>query len=342
MPLQKLENALKKQSGTWIAITFLVLACLTSWWSLHEIRQQALKAAADSLQAVNRSVATYLTRQSHEMSAAAASIVVNMPYAELLQRALQPEATRADRFALLQVMAPWFVSNGYRDFYLLHANGEIVAGMREGDVGAKIPKELKQTLKQVSHGEPLLSHPIEVNGKPQVWLMIPLPHAQGVVGSILAVVLHPDLHLGEMMDVGVRFGESSETYLVDRSGYLLSRSRFEAQLRRMGLLADGQSSVLHIRSENPDTHQQTEAFEHALQNPDGQNTEGYLDYRGERVIGVWQWSKTLDAAVISEVNLDEALAGFYYTRNLLVLLLAGLLLAGFVIAHRYAHYRREL
>lgn len=74
----------------------------------------------------------------------------------------------------------------------------------------------------------------------------------------------------------------------------------------------------------------------------GGDAEGYVGYLGAMVVGVWQWDRLHDAAIVTEVNMEEAQGGYQRTRNLLLLLLTALLFSGGLVARSYVAYRRRL
>ena len=126
------------------------------------------------------------------------------------------------------------------------------------------------------------------------------------------------------------------------NGVMLSSSRFEDQLRRIGLLAEDQTSALNIeirdpggnmvegyrpaieRSQQPLTQMvaRTLALRQQMEktgirqghSPVESNIEGYRDYRGVPVFGAWLWNADLDIGLAVEVDVDEALSHYYRTR----------------------------
>jgi len=128
----------------------------------------------------------------------------------------------------------------------------------------------------------------------------------------------------------------------------------EHELRSAGLLNATESSVLTIRVADPGDRLEkglkghseqwplTFAAADLLQHPDGANMQGYRDYRGIQVFGVWQWDSILDLGVITEIDADEALSEFYHIRNLLLALLFGLIILGLLLVRSYGHYRRRI
>ena len=65
----------------------------------------------------------------------------------------------------------------------------------------------------------------------------PIRDAGGTVRGAVAFLLNPELEFSRILSVA-RPGSSGETYAFDADGLLLSQSRFEAQLKTLGLLQD--------------------------------------------------------------------------------------------------------
>jgi hypothetical protein len=79
----------------------------------------------------------------------------------------------------------------------------------------------------------------------------PIRSDSGLVEGALALIINPDQEFTRMLSVA-RTGESGETYAFDQHGLLPSRSRFDDQLHRLGLLDHtNRSSALNFRLHNP-------------------------------------------------------------------------------------------
>ena len=119
-----------------------------------------------------------------------------------------------------------------------------------------------------------------------------------------------------------RPGESGETYAFDQTGLLISRSRFDDQLRQLGLLdKTNASSALNLRLRDPggdltkgykteNTNSATESLTRfvaeAIDGDDGVEVIPSRDYRGVPVIGAWRWLPQLGIGVVTQVDAGEA------------------------------------
>jgi len=340
--------------GWLLAGGFLLLASLFSWLSLNEIKQNMLISVESELWALNHWTASDLSDQENEMFNEVTSLVDGHHLRQAMTRELSGQGNAESRFALRRSLAPWFLSHEYSDFYLFDQNSRIVAGMRENELGESVPQMVKHGLIAVLAGSLKLSHPFVVDDRLSMWVMVPVADDRGEIAGVFALAMASSRHFSSTT-IKSRSGKSSETYLINRQGLLLSQTRFESGLHRLGLLQDGQSSVLHLRAADPGRlladvvvkgeaqgWPLTVAAADLLKHPDGTNLQGYRDYRGVQVFGVWQWNRTLDLGIISEIDADEALAEYYNIRNLLIALLTGLILIGLLLSFAYSNYRRRL
>lgn len=139
--------------------------------------------------------------------------------------------------------------------------------------------------------------------------------------GFLALLMDPRDRFSELF-VASRSGTSGETYALDRNGVLLSESRFDTELRNVGLLSadDTVSSLLNVSIRDPGFElTSSDRADHvssdwpltlmadqATRGAKGENVTGYRNYRGIPVIGAWQWLPEYRIGVTTEWALAEA------------------------------------
>jgi hypothetical protein len=169
----------------------------------------------------------------------------------------------------------------------------------------------------------------------------PMHDTNGAVRGALALIINPDLEFSKILSVA-RSGESGETYAFDQTGLLISRSRFETQLRNLGLLnATNTSSALYVRLHDPGGdltagYQPTNAefagrplirmVAEAVDGLDGVDVRPFRDYRGVPVVGAWRWLPQLGFGVATQIDADEAYRPLHIVRLLFLMLLLLLIL----------------
>jgi hypothetical protein len=182
----------------------------------------------------------------------------------------------------------------------------------------------------------------------------------GVVHGALAMIINPDQEFTIILSVA-RSGQSGETYAFDQTGLLISRSRFDEQLRQLGLLEPtNASSALNLRLRDPggdlthgykieNTNSATESLTRfvaeAIDGDDGMDVTPSRDYRGVPVIGAWRWLPQLGIGVVTQVDATEAFQSlrvlqFIFIALFLLLVLCAVVL--FVFSYANLAWRRRL
>jgi hypothetical protein len=182
----------------------------------------------------------------------------------------------------------------------------------------------------------------------------------GVVRGALALVINPTNEFSRILAIA-RTGDSGETYAFDQTGLLISQSRFDNQLKALGLLdTTNASSALNLRLRDPggdltkgykteNTNSATESLTHfvaeAIDGDDGVDVVPSRDYRGVPVIGAWRWLPQLGIGVVTQVDATEAYQSlrvlqFIFIALFLLLVLCAVIL--FVFSYANLAWRRRL
>jgi hypothetical protein len=154
-----------------------------------------------------------------------------------------------------------------------------------------------------------------------MFVLAPIRGDDGKVSAALGFRMRPERTFTRVLNVA-RFGQTGETYAFDRTGLLLSQSRFDDDLKRIGLIADMPhtrstlslelrdpgvdmttgSRPRKLRSEQPLTREVAAA----VHGGSGVDVDGDRDYRGVPVIGAWTWLPEYGFGVITKVDLADA------------------------------------
>jgi len=138
---------------------------------------------------------------------------------------------------------------------------------------------------------------------------------------VMVLVVSPSEMFTKILRRG-RIGDSGESYAFNAHGQMISKSRFTADLRHLGLLAEGQGSILNVELRDPggnlltgfrpairrEEQPFTTMAASALSGGGGSNLDGYRDYRGVPVIGAWTWDRESGLGITTEIDVDEAYA----------------------------------
>src|SRR5262249_3216801 len=128
-----------------------------------------------------------------------------------------------------------------------------------------------------------------------------------------------------------RSGQTGETYAFDREGLFLSESRFDDDLKQIGLLADAPDArsilTLELRDPGVDMMQGgrpelrrgnqplTRMAASAVRGESGIDVVGYRNYRGVPVIGASKWLDASGFGVATEQDVAEAFQPLYVLRE---------------------------
>lgn len=137
-------------------------------------------------------------------------------------------------------------------------------------------------------------------GLPTLYITTPVVYENKVIG---VVCLRVDVMEISKLMRSVRLGETGETYLINKDGFMISESKYLKDLKDLGLVR--QRTTLELQVKNPKTGKLTRGAEECIKGNKGHDREGYNDYRGIHVLGFWQWMPELEWGVIAEIDVRE-------------------------------------
>lgn len=258
--------------------------------------------------------------------------------------------------------------SGYVGYIVVSPNGIVVAADQDPPIGKALTGYRKSFFEQAMAGQALVSRPFrsplllaDEKGElranlPTMFAAGPLRDEKGKPVAALGLRIRPEDQFTRILQV-VRFGKSGETYAFDQSGLLLSQSRFDEDLKQLGLLVDlpDSRSILTVEVRDPQVNMTqgerprlrraeqplTRLAAEAVQGKDGHDADGYRDYRGVPSVGAWRWLPEFDFGIGTEVDVAEAFLPVYILRRafwvlmaLLVVCAVGIFLAMLFIARQ--------
>ena len=270
---------------------------------------------------------------------------------------------------LRQFFTQWEKKFGRTGFFVINPQMINIASARDSNLGIRnlIAEQRPDLLKKAFNGEAVFIPPIvsdlnrddseatESCGQQcrNMFFAVPIRNSNNDVIAVLTQRLALDNDLSSIFRFG-RMGNSGESYAFDEMGLLASESRFRGDLLKAGLLQQEQHEIGTIAIRDPGGnillgHQPLTDKRQALTQMANtlislskkgggkhhsklySNVDGYNDYRGVPVFGVGLWDYELGIGITSEIDEEEALAGFYRLQTSL-LAIAGILLLLFVSA----------
>jgi len=230
--------------------------------------------------------------------------------------------------ALKSVLRPLINEKGYRGYMVLQKDGLVLASDRESFVGQKISKLTGwRFLDSIFEGPDYSAMMLprlwqsDQGGVSKAIMMVgaAIPDDSAPSDSAIVLLIDPEREFTEILQRG-RIGISGESYAFNRDGQLISESRFDKDLRDIGLVSPDQRGILNLEVRDPggnmveghqpelDRHSQpfTRMAESAIAGHSDFDLEGYNDYRGVPVVGVWTWSEALGLGIATEMDVAEA------------------------------------
>ncbi len=250
--------------------------------------------------------------------------------------------TAHEQKALRELLSPLVASDKHHlDYFIISTEKINLASHSGGDLGAvsNIPEHIldKAIAGHTVHSLPQKANiPLAdsnnnpVSDQPTMFTVAPVKNLSGEVIALLALKMSPVKDLAAILQQG-QLGEFDEIYIFNQAGQLLSESRFTETLWGMGLLEFGQSSIFNLQLRDPGGNMMTGYHpemlrsqqpltlmaERAVNGEDGLNLDGYNDYRGVPVIGIWRWNDALDIGIAAEMDAQEAYATHLLLRKVM-------------------------
>jgi hypothetical protein len=257
-----------------------------------------------------------------------------------MQRTGQPGISRATLLTSLQLaplrtlLQPELDHYGFSGFVVLDPDFVVAAAENQQVIGMQLPPGYAESLRRCLKGEILVTPPFpsvamlaDDGGKvragvPTMFAAAPVQAADGKVIAVLCLRIAPEKDFTRILATA-RAGASGETYAFSRTGLLLSASRFDDDLKRLGLIPDtpGTQAILTLELRDPQVdltlgkpspkrraeQPLTRPVAEAVVGRDGVDVAGYRSYTGEATVGAWRWLEDFDMGLVTELDVAEAL-----------------------------------
>lgn len=236
--------------------------------------------------------------------------------------------------ALHKELAPALSTHDYYGYFIANKTGTILSSDAVELIGvSEGPVQIDQLVNRVFGGETIVTPPVPSralmkdetgklrSGVPTMWVCAPVRDASFQPIAVLGLRIRPEREFTRILQLG-RFGDSGETYAFDRTGRMVSNSRFDESLVLLGLIPDEASSrsLLNVLVRDPGgdltagyrpTQRRanlplTRSAEEAVAGRDGVDLTGYRDYRGVPVVGAWTFLPHYQMGLTTEIDRAEA------------------------------------
>ncbi len=337
-----------------IAILLAILLAALGYLLNAGIESRLRKNLGAQLQATLDSnvaaVTNWLELQRYEVQEWAAHPQLRAGFPILVELAKSPDKSLDDlrqseiHKALLDLVTPFVHRDDVIAVNATDTSGLLVFTSRRdrrerfqlSPTGSKLiaPVFIGQTvLLPPTRGQTLIQEEMpEDTHKPIILVGSPIQDNKDHTVGGLFVSIESGLEFTKLLDLG-RAGEHGDTYAFGPQGQMLSASRYETQLKAIGLLNSDEpgASVLNVELRDPGVdltagqkipaslaqRPLTAMAASAVTGTDGMNLDGYRDYRGVKVVGAWKWLDKYGFGVTTEIEYDEAYSVLNYVRRIL-------------------------
>jgi hypothetical protein len=376
-------TTLRRQLWVWPIIAALLLAGL-GWWVHRSVESAMRQELAGQLTTILNADVEALRVWTKDQEAIARSLarmpVLEAPVKELLAIAERPDAsprTIIESRALADIRAlfePFLENYGYVEFMIVSPSMQIVGSKHDELIKVTQKGDARAFFQKVLTGPASVSRPTRAMlrlpnakgelqpGLPTMFAASAIVDKKGQPIAVLALRIRPEAEFTQLLQTA-RFGYSGETYAFAENGLLLSLSRFDPEMKRIGLLADlpDSQSILTVEARDPQVNMMegerpslsrsdqplTKLIAKAVSEGGGLEMEAYRDYRGVPSVGACQWLPERGFGIATEVDVADAFQPLYFLRRaiwgllgLLVLSAGAILFFMIIVARQHRHMEK--
>ena len=338
------------QSHKILFLSLFIVIVLISWFSVVIQNNIADKARMEVSQSLRMVVDTTDQAVRSWLSGHKASLKVWANAPEIRQSAKELLMVSGNKQALITSTAQaklrsWFrplqQATGYQGYFIIGPGNYNLASSRDSNVGVvNLLVKQEKFLQKVWSGETAISFPeksdVPLPDKnmqmheelPTMFVGAPIFNELGQVLAIFTFRLDPAEDFTDILQQG-RVGQTGETYAFDDSGRLISNSRFDKQLRDIGLIESHEQAILNVELRDPivnlvkgltsgvprEQQSLTRMAELAIVGKSGVDMDGYRNYLGVPVVGAWLWNSELGFGIATEYGISEAYQSLRSTKQ---------------------------
>ena len=326
-----------KQSLPLLVAAVIVLALITglTWRNMLSLVEQERSDLSSLLSTVltttARSVEFWFLEREREAVIWAQSPTLAAALDELSEFAGQPEVLlkSSGQQELASLLTTLIEERTYLGYMLVSSDGAVLASDRDGLVGSTLTHEEDAEFISAALAAPryaTISLPESwdeaadtLADRAIIWAGAKVVGIDANNQGVLIFLIDPELEFTEILQRG-RAGVSGESYAFNGEGKLISESRFDDDLRNIGLIDTWQRGILNIDVRDPGGNM-VEGFRppegagelpltvmagSAISGNKSSNLDGYNDYRGVPVVGAWIWNEQLGYGITTEMDVAEA------------------------------------
>lgn len=345
--ISRTKLLLKKQLWIWPIVAVLLLAMIGYGVSssIHDTMEHTLRSQLETLLSVERSM---LEKWLQVQESSALSLANDPEVRQTIAQLIAEQEAREDKLApavvpstekpidlqrrLARDLEAGMSSHDFVGYIIADKQHKIISANDRALIGQSVA-QYETFLAPTLTGQTTVCAPFPSvtmlrdhtgkmrSGTPTMFVCAPIRDENLQVLAALALRIHPEKEFTEILQLG-RIGNTGETYAVNKTGEMVSNSRFDDELILLGLLpdVDGAASILNIQVRDPGGNMETgfrptvrrkelsltESAAAVVAGSNGVNMQGYRNYRGEPSVGAWTWLPKYEMGLITEIDVAEA------------------------------------
>lgn len=329
---------------------FLLAVVISSWFAIKRIEVQIKGDVGNTLQTVLNTTHTAVKGWAEDRIKDARHFAQMSAMVRLIKEQLRLPSTKealSDSTALKEMrklIRPFLLDHNDLGFFVISPDKINIASMRDENLGELnlLARQYKY-LEDIFKGNTQLVLPMRsdvplpgVTGEsakyePTMFVGAPVLDEDGSVIAAFTIRIDPSLQFTRITQMA-RSGETGDTYAFDKDGKLITESRFDKQLREVGLIESNERGILSLTLRDPGGNlldgfipkvereklPLTKMAQEALAGRHGFDVYGYRDYRGVPVVGAWLWDNNLNLGMIAKIDVVEAYKSLYAIRRIVI------------------------
>ena len=337
-----------------------VIFALVGLWVRSRVEETTRAELAARLQTVLQAdinaLRLWFTEREYDAKSLTSDMRIQGAIAELAALAKDSNVTSlalansASARTLHSQLQPLLEAEDYLSFEIVSPDKQIIASTHPQAVGTRAPRSYDLFLNKALDGQLAASRPfarqLDLNQRvdgPTMFVAAPVKSTSGAVIAVLSLRMAPEKEFSSIFSVA-RSGETGESYAFDRTALMLTATRFDPELKTLGLIPPGRenTAILNLKLLDPEVELRpgdtpgkprgqlnlTRMAASATMGNSDFDVRGYRNYRGMDVVGAWAWLHDYGMGVATEESVTEAFQTLYVLRRAFLMLVALLVASG--------------
>ncbi len=373
VPRRKVKLSFRGNKGLLLVAALLVVVMALSWGGLGKIKEQVRFDIRETLLKVDSTTHELIHIWVDDRIDDALMIVDRPDVRQLITELLalpRDNIILADSSSLEQlriIVKPLLDKHSYLGMFVIAPDGVNIASMRDTNLGrVNFFSEYQNYFKNLLNGKAQLVLPLRSDvalpgvtgklskGEPTMFIGVPVMDNNGSVMAAFTIRIDPAHEFTRIVQMA-RIGLTGDSYAFDQNGKLITNSRFDDQLRTIGLIKEDEHSILNMKLLDPGGNllqgflptvsrgdlPLTFMAQNAITGSGGVNLKGYRDYRGVMVVGGWSWHEKYNFGQAFELDMTEAYGSYFAIRRTVIGLLAIIIFLFLGLSARLVRGKRQ-